>query len=420
MKHRDETEVLVVGAGPVGMTCALLLAKQGIEVKVIDKAERTTARSYACALHPSSLERLARMGLLDAVLERGRRIDTVAFYEGDERRADLKLSTLPVQFPFVLALSQTALEELLESRLHTEAGVKIHWNHRFTDFEKEGNTVTATIDQLGETSKGYIVPEWEWVVDKSWETQAAFVVGADGPKSHVRRCLGLEMERLGPAESFMVYELPSEEDYKNEMRVVLTDQTTNVLWPLPGDRCRWSFQVPPEAMDTEFPGKDIWSLKEEHPAEDHETVVQLRCLVQDRAPWFGNKIRQVDWTAEVHFEHQLAKSFGRGHCWMAGDAAHQTGPVAMQSMNMGLIEAEALANILVKILRHKESWELLNAYDRDRQGEWRRLLTSAPVCLSGREVDPWIQKRASRLPACLPASGQDREALLRQLGLALP
>ena len=115
--REERTEVLVVGAGPVGLLTAILLAEAGVEVKIIDREERTTARSYACALHPRTLKLLAEMGLAAPLLERGRRIETVAFYDGAARQAEVNLSELGGEFPFMVILPQNVFEEALEQRL---------------------------------------------------------------------------------------------------------------------------------------------------------------------------------------------------------------------------------------------------------------------------------------------------------------
>ena len=82
MLREQTTEVLVAGAGPLGMITAILLANNGIRVKVVDKESGTATHSYACALHPASLQLLAEMGLAEEILKMGRRVDTVGFYDG--------------------------------------------------------------------------------------------------------------------------------------------------------------------------------------------------------------------------------------------------------------------------------------------------------------------------------------------------
>jgi 2-polyprenyl-6-methoxyphenol hydroxylase-like FAD-dependent oxidoreductase len=93
--REERMEVLVVGAGPVGLLTAILLAEAGITVTITDREARPTARSYACALHSRTLKLLSQMGLAAAVLERGRRVQTVAFYDGASRaRPDSRATSL--------------------------------------------------------------------------------------------------------------------------------------------------------------------------------------------------------------------------------------------------------------------------------------------------------------------------------------
>ena len=89
MKGKHETEVLIVGAGPVGLFTALLLAEHGVRVQIVDEQWRTGAHSYALALHPHSLKLLEQVGLAAAVLEHGYRVRSVALSDGAERRGDL-------------------------------------------------------------------------------------------------------------------------------------------------------------------------------------------------------------------------------------------------------------------------------------------------------------------------------------------
>jgi len=414
--REERTEVLVVGAGPVGLLTAILLAEAGIEVKIIDREERTTARSYACALHSRVLKLLSPMGLAAPVIERGRRIQTVAFYDGAARRAEVKLAELGGEFPFMVILPQNEFEGVLEERLR-KAGVTVNWNHRFDDVQSAGETVVANVEELGATATGYIVPHWEGVVKRNFPVRAQFLVGADGYGSLVRRRLGIENTLVAGQTFFAAYEFEPEEKVEDEVRVVLDDSTTNVLWPLVGNRYRWTFQMLKAEMASEFPEKERREARFAQQAVDERIRQYVQKVAKQRAPWFSAGVKGITWCTEVVFEQRVARQFGRDRCWLAGDAAHQTGPVGVQSMNVGLAEAAALAGGLRKVLREKAPLSVLEACDREWQGEWRRLLGLAGGLKPGTETSPWVRERCGRILPCLPASHEDLPRLAGQLGL---
>jgi 2-polyprenyl-6-methoxyphenol hydroxylase-like FAD-dependent oxidoreductase len=419
MLREETTEVLVAGAGPVGMITAILLAENGIRVKVVDKESGTATHSYSCALHPASLQLLGELGLAEEIVELGRRVDTVGLYDGKRRRAEIKLSGFAGDFPFVVVLPQSALEEVLENQLARKHHIKIDWNHRLSTLHAEGERILATVDKLVVTAQGYGVPQMEWVVGKTLRIGAGFVIWADGHNSHVRQCLGIDYERLSKPIAFEVYEFETDAQLGNDVRVVLDDRTTNVLWPLPGHRCRWSFQsIPPTSVE-EFPSKDRRVIVVDQPEADSKARRHVQELVSERAPWFGGTIGEIDWRAEVQFEPGVSRQFGQGRCWLAGDAAHQTGPVGMQSMNVGLREAAELVGNMKKILHEQGSPNLLNTYASDRREEWQHLLGTKGELKASVKTNPWIRERSARILQCLPASGEHLRQLFDQIGLDL-
>ncbi len=412
------TEVLIVGAGPVGLWSALLLAEAGIQITIIDRENRTTARSYACALHSKTLELLQKSGLAAQAMERGRRVDKVAFYEGQERRAEISISALGGQFPFVVILPQSELEGLLEERLR-RAGVKVQWNYRFADFAEEPEMVAVTIEELGGTGTGYIVPHWETVVKERVPLRAQFVIGADGQNSTVRQRLRIESERLTGVNSFAAYEFESERAVESELRVVL-DGTTNVLWPMPGNRCRWTFELVHSELAGSFPEKERRSARLAQPNVDERIRAYVERVSQQRAPWFNSGVKEIAWCTEVSFEQRVVKQFGRNRCWLAGDSAHQTGPAGVQSMNAGFLEAERLVTAIRKILRHEGSTALLGAYDREERAHWRTLIGLAGGLKQRSDTDPWVAGHRSAILPCLPASAGNVARLAAQLKLEIP
>jgi 2-polyprenyl-6-methoxyphenol hydroxylase-like FAD-dependent oxidoreductase len=416
--REERTEVLVVGAGPVGLLSAILLAEAGIEVRIIDREERTAARSYACALHPRTLKLLDRMGLAAPIIERGRRVETVAFYDGATRQAELKVSQLGGAFPFMVILPQNVFEAALEQRLR-KAGITVNWNHRFNDVKSEPEAVVATIEELGATGTGYIVPHWETVVKRSIPLRTQFLVGADGHGSLVRRRLGIEHTHVSGPEYFAAYEFEPAEVVADEVRVVLDEASTNVLWPLLGNRCRWTFQLLKSEMATEFPEKERRAGRVANTAVDERIRQYVEKVAKRRAPWFTAGVKEMAWCTEVVFEQRVVQHYGRDRCWLAGDAAHQAGPVGVQSMNVGMGEAVSLAGALGRILREKAPLSLVAACDQEWQAEWRRLLGLTGGLKPRSDTGPWVRERRGRILSCLPASHEDLAPLAGQLGLDL-
>ena len=417
----DKTsDVLVVGAGPVGMTAALLLTQRGVDTTVIDAKGGPAARSYACALHPQSLELFDRLGLAEEILQLGRRFGTMAFYEGTERRAEIKLSALSRKFPFLLVLPQNQLESLLERALNRHAGIPVHWHHQLSDLKEDVKGVVAAVDRLAGSSTGYIVPHWEMMVKETVEIGATFVVGADGHHSLVRQRIGLDYVQAGEPELFTVFEFETEEALEDEVRVVLDASTTNVLWPLPGGRCRWSFQEKRANAASEFPEKARRSVWIEDPETNKRVQNSLQGLFRERAPWFSAKVKQFDWVGHVQFERQLVKLFGNEQCRLIGDAAHQTGPVGVQSFNVGLREADSLAETLKSLLEKGEKRNAFDLWEQQWRGEWEQLLGIKGPLKSNDTTDKWVAQHAARILPCVPASGDDLIICLSQVHLSLP
>ncbi len=422
MVRKHETEVLVVGAGPVGQLAALALAERGVHVEVIDEEWRTTSRSYALALHPRTLELLDEVGLARDLISQGHRIDRVAFYDRETRRAEASLTDLSGPFPFVLVLPQKALEVALEERLEKHK-VRVRWNHRLADLALGGEAPVATIEGLAKESTGYSVATTVWVVESETVTKARFVVGADGHHSGVRRALATGFDSRGESELYAVFEFHADAPESirdlDEVRVVLDGGATSVLWPLGDGRLRWSFQIETSTLDIERPDKSRLAVQVGRHAYPYLAKEDLASLIERRAPWFEGSIGDLDWSVAVQFERRLAGSFGQDGVWLAGDAAHLAPPVGVHSMNLGLSEGHDLAKAMVEILRHGGSETLLEDYGRRVRESWLALFAAEAGEVEASKAEPWVAERAGRIVSCLPAAGDDLAVLAGQLGLAI-
>ena len=395
MSPKHETDVLVVGAGPVGQITALRLASRGAKVTILDKHWRVGAHSYALALHSDSLALLDDLGVLPEVLAEGHRIDKVSFYEGDTRRCELDLGKLDAKYPFVLVIPQSLLESALEKRL-LETKVKVLWNHRLEELIE--SDLTAEIAKLDRVASGYPIAQMEWVVVKTFSARSSFVVGADGYHSVIRDRLGIKLKSVARPMVFSVFEVETSQDMGNEVRVILDDDSTSVLWPMENNRVRWSFQ--------------IRDPKTHEPTRDY-----LNAHIKERAPWAPEISGEIHWSSAVIFAKRLAESFGRGKIWLAGDSAHLTSPVGVHSMNAGLAEGSDLAVKLTDILAGKATPDILDEYADTHLERWRFLLGIDGELEPADGTDDWVAVRASRIMSSTPATGNDLMQLLGQVGL---
>jgi len=410
-----QTDVLVVGAGPTGLVAALSLAEAGLSVEVIDEEWRPAGHSYALALHPRSIEVLGELGIAQDAIAQGHKLESLTILSGEEKRGTQRCAVPDERFPFLLALPQSALESLLAERL-AKKGIKVRWSHRLAGLEPRGDTVTASVQRLEKESSGYAVAHTEWSVGETLSFGAGFVIGADGHRSLVRRALGTSFEETRPSQAFAIFECTAP-GASDEMRLVIDQASVNALWPLPGGRARWSLElVAPEVNAADRFKSRLTTMLGEHffPRLDE---ARTRELLRERAPWFEKGAMDIGWSIEVRFEHRLAESFGRGRVWLAGDAAHLTGPAGMQSMNAGLAEAHGLAARIKRVRDRQAGLDLLDAYGRERLADWGFLLGQRGGLRPGASASEFVAKNAARLLPCLPATGAGLAPLAAQLGL---
>jgi 2-polyprenyl-6-methoxyphenol hydroxylase-like FAD-dependent oxidoreductase len=397
MFSHPDPEVLVVGAGPVGLFTALFLQQHGIRVEIIDMDQHTTRHSYALAIHPRTLRILDEAGLSAELIAAGRTLTKVAFYEGRERRAEIDYSALASKRPYLLVVRQSLLEKAAQEALR-RTKLKVLWGHRLQALTMNNGTIRADVAKLDHVATGYSVAGSEWVVVRSNTIRPAYVIGADGYDSAVRRMSGIEMEEHGAGQLFSVYEVEAAGELPAEVRVILDPDLTSVYWPLEEGRCRWGFQI-----------RDA--------SEHSPSMERLEQLIATKAPWCTARPTEIYWSTLGLFERRLARSFGKGGVWLAGDAAHQAAPVGVHSMNSGLVEARELAARISRIQRAGEAPSLLQEYTSETHDAWQWLLGAGQAVRALPGADPWVSQTAARIVACIPASRDELEPLLQQIGL---
>jgi 2-polyprenyl-6-methoxyphenol hydroxylase-like FAD-dependent oxidoreductase len=420
MFRSQEPDVLVAGAGPVGLVAALTLARRNVNTQIVDEEAGPASHSYGLVLHPGTLDVLEDLGVDPEAEGRGHRVECMAFYDGRERRAEVRFADLLTRHPYALVLRQSHLEQQLSEALRRRK-VPVRWLTRVAELEPGGMHVHAELHHLDRVSTGYPVASMQRQVAKRSREKARFVIGADGHRSSVRAHLGADYEPVGTTELFAVFEFQGDENLHHEVRVTFRDGLTDVLWPLPEGRCRWSFQVPPE-----------WENLGGDPRHKSRLAVQvgrdwfpfldtdlLAEFLEDRAPWYRGAQGAIYWAVLARFERRLVSGFGHGATWLVGDAAHLAGPVGVHSMNVGMREAQDLATRMADVLAGNAWTEVLDRWAAERRVEWRELLGVERDLRARPGAADWVRDHRNGVLECLPASGFDLRQLAEQLGLGL-
>ena len=169
-------DVLVAGAGPVGLTVAYELARRGVRVRLVDAAPGPATTSRAVATHPRTLEVYDQMGVVDEMIARAVRITAFTLYADGRRlaRLDADYTEIPTRYPYTLAMDQVLTEEVLREALAAR-GVAVEWGMRLSSFQQDADGVTARLEGAA----------------GSEETRVGWLVGCDGGHSTVRKLLDL-------------------------------------------------------------------------------------------------------------------------------------------------------------------------------------------------------------------------------------
>jgi len=391
-----DLEVCVVGGGPVGLFAATCLSEQGIAVRVVDAEGQRPVRGYACGLHQQTLRLLDRVGLLPRITSLAHRVERASVYCGMEKVGSLDFARSAASYPHLLTLRQSDLEAALAEGL-LERQVEVLQRQQLLELtvgDAFAQAVTVPTIWGSMLSAGLVR---DGLAAEQQLHQVEYVIGADGYHSTCREALGIEFSSCWPAQAFAIFEFESDlGNLQHEAQIVVTADSVGAFWPLGPRRGRWTFQV--------------WERLDRDPS-----LQELQELLHERAPWFRPQPEQVSWSATTQFERRLAKRFGGGRAWLAGEAAHVTSPVGFQNMNRGFVEASELATAIAAALAGTAGGaQGFARFERAQQAEWRRLL-GLGTAVVGDHAE--LHVAAPRLVPCLPATGADLDALLKQLGL---
>ena len=329
--------VVVVGAGPVGFLTALGLARQGIEVTILD-AEPAIVRSPRAAVYfHTTLAILDKLGLLEEADAIGYRNSSFAMRwpaTGEVIRSDMRDNPEPGQtITHNLHFGQHLLAELVQSHLLRLPNTQLLWNHKLTGLEQDGEGVRLTVE----------TPDGETGLRADW------VIGTDGARSTVRRLLGLEFEGHTWPDRFVATNI----EY-NFAAHGFADANMVV------DPDNW-------AVIAKLGRDNLWRVTYGEDATLDEAAILERLPARFAQILPGSEPYRVDNFSPYRVHERCATSFRVGRVLLAGDAAHACNPCGGLGLTTGVIDADALITALSAVILGRAGEDVLDFYARERR-----------------------------------------------------
>ena len=323
-----DTDVLVIGAGPSGLTLAASLVKQGVATTVVDRQAAGANTSRAAVVNARTLEVLDDLDVARRLVKEGIHAPRFTIRDGRRTLIPVAFSVLPTDYPYSLMVPQATTERLLLERL-TELGGTVLRPKTLASLIQDADGVTATFDD------GELI-------------RARYVVGADGMHSIVREQAGIGFEGGAYQESFTLADVRLRgEAPPDEVILFWAKAGLTVVAPLPGDIYRI---VAPVA---------------DAPEEPSAAFVQQ--LLDERGLGAGRMVvTDVVWGSRFRIHHRVADTYRAGRLLLAGDAAHVHSPAGGQGMNLGIQDGVALAGALAAVLAGASD-SVLDEYNATRR-----------------------------------------------------
>lgn len=321
-------DVLVVGAGPTGLTLAIELRRRGVEVLLIDALEAPQHWDRATVVHPRSLEVFEALGIVDEFLAAGAPQRAARLHSAGEVLVEVDFSRSGAAYPYNVGLSEEATEGFLAAKLEALGG-KIERSTRLLRMSQDDDGVTATVERGG----------------REEEVRARWIVGCGGYHSPVREAVEIPMEGHDIEDPWAVFDVTlagREDDF--ETTLVYLEETMVILTPLPGRRFR--VYTRPTSEDADFVAE--------------ATAVLARYLP-------GQELVEIENPTRFRCHAKVATHYRAGRALLAGDAAHVCSPSQGHGMNSGIQDAFNLGWKLALVCEGDADPRLLDSYEIERR-----------------------------------------------------
>lgn len=336
MTHQTDVDVLIVGAGPTGLTLACLLASYGVSFRIIEKNKTITSHSKALGVQARTLELFEQLGLAEKAVALGHPAKGLDLRVNGKLKLSIDLQRYGeglTEYPYVLILEQSKTEQLLLEKLQSN-NKDVEWQTELVELQQHASFVTATVSHF----------------EKINVIKAKYLVAADGAKSAVRTLLHLPFEGGTYENRFLLADVALTGNLTREHITICTSKEGFAgFFPMVGeDRFRVIGLMPdrvPEKADQEF------------------ELMKAEVRTQSK---MDLQLSDPHWISTYKIHHRNVSHFREQRCFFAGDAAHIHSPAGAQGMNTGIQDSFNLAWKLWFVCSGWAHEKLLNTYHEER------------------------------------------------------
>ena len=331
--------ILIVGAGPVGLSLALALTKQNIPTIVFEKDTKLNQEIRASTLHPATLELLAEWGVIADILAKGYQVDRLAYWERASKELIAVFSynniAADTPYPFRLQCPQHILTRTLMPHIDNQGQTIVKMGHTFIDYTQHTDYIEATFA----------------TADGPQTFRGRYLCGADGASSTVRQQTGMAFTGMTYADRFLL---------------IGTDYDFGTLFPNFGP-VNYIYDPQEWVIILRLPdiARVVFRLRED---EEETAATQTAALQQRLWRFVGQKVPFAIKTIQVYKVHQrVAETFRQGRVLLLGDAAHINNPAGGLGLNSGIHDAHCLAQQLSAIYQGQATETQLDVYSQQRR-----------------------------------------------------
>ncbi|KTC87339.1 FAD-dependent oxidoreductase [Legionella drozanskii] len=338
-------DVLVVGAGPVGLFCANELSRHGLRCRIVDKKSEISSQSKALAIHIRSLDLLEDCGFLDEILSQGLKVEGVMIKSQGKELINASFADLEGNRHFFIDLPQNKTEQIFCNGLLSK-GLEVEWNTELTGIEQTTNNVVASLQRANGSQE---------------KIHASWVIACDGSHSTLRQLLYAKFLGSSYKQTFWLADIHINWDFpEHKILVYMSDKGPLACFPMGEQRYRLVMTAP-EKITHQQPTM-----------EDIKELFNLRST--DKAT-----LSDAIWISPFGIDHRQIEKYRYGRVFFAGDAAHVHSPMGGQGMNTGMQDIYNLAWKLALVHKGFAPEKLLDSYQSERRPIAKNVLKKTGV-----------------------------------------